>query len=67
MKIKAFRLGQKKTLKEMAARWGTDAGNLSRVERGKQRPSIDLAERISADSGLTLDEIFSDSRDLDAA
>lgn len=62
MKIRAYRKQRKLTLKQMAERWETDAGNLSRVERGVQRPGIDLAERISRDSGLTLDEIFSESR-----
>lgn len=67
MRIKEYRKQQKLTQVQMAERWQTDAGNLSRVERGVQRPSIELAERIAADTGLTLDEIFSESRDLHAA
>lgn len=35
------------TLEEVALAAGTDVGNLSRIERGMQRPSIELVEQIA--------------------
>ncbi|MCG8004674.1 MAG: helix-turn-helix transcriptional regulator [Candidatus Thiodiazotropha lotti] len=67
MKIKAYRKRRKLTLEQMGECWDTDPGNLSRVERGLQRPSISLAERISEDTGLSLDEIYAESKQVSAA
>lgn len=44
--LKKARLERKETLQEVAAAVGTDTGNLSRVERGLQIPSKDIAERL---------------------
>ncbi len=35
------------TIQQVATSVGIDPGNLSRIERGKQVPSKDLAERLS--------------------
>jgi transcriptional regulator with XRE-family HTH domain len=43
--LKRLRKRQKKTLQEVADAIGTDTGNLSRIEQGKQR-SLDLAEKL---------------------
>jgi transcriptional regulator with XRE-family HTH domain len=48
-------------LKEAAAQASCDPGNLSRIEQGKQMPSITLARRLADIYGLTLDEVFSKS------
>lgn len=45
-------------LKEAAARVGCDPGNLSRIEQGKQLPSVALARRMAKVYGLTFNEIF---------
>jgi transcriptional regulator with XRE-family HTH domain len=34
------------TLQDIAIKVGSDVGNLSRIERGNQRPSNELAEKI---------------------
>lgn len=34
------------TLQDLAAKVGSDVGNLSRIERGKQRANSELAEKI---------------------
>lgn len=41
------------TLQAVADAVGTDTGNLSRVERGLQIPSKDLAERLAKFFGIT--------------
>lgn len=48
-------------LKEAAARVRCDPGNLSRIEQGKQTPSLALARRLAKLYGLTLDEVFTES------
>jgi transcriptional regulator with XRE-family HTH domain len=45
-------------LKEAATKAKCDPGNLSRIEQGKQMPSIALARRLAVIYGLTLDEVF---------
>ena len=45
-------------LKEAADLARCDPGNLSRIELGKQMPSITLARRLAEIYGLTLDEVF---------
>lgn len=39
---------------------GTDAGNLSRIERDEQRPSLDLLEEIARALGLTVSAIYAE-------
>lgn len=45
--IRKIRLEQGMTLEEVALSAGTFAGNLSRIERGKQQPSVELLEHIA--------------------
>lgn len=40
---------------------GTDAGNLSRIERDEQRPSLDLLEEIARALGLTVSAIYAEA------
>jgi DNA-binding XRE family transcriptional regulator len=46
---------------------GTDTGNLSRIETGKQAPSIHLARKLAAFYSVTLEEVFSGVIDERAA
>lgn len=62
--LKRLRLDKKKTLQEVADAIGTDTGNLSRIESGKQR-SLNLAEKLVAYFGgilITEAEILYPSR-----
>jgi DNA-binding XRE family transcriptional regulator len=56
--IREYRQHLGMSLQEAAGQLGTNPGNLSRIERGIQLPSIGLARRISAMFGMTLDEIY---------
>lgn len=44
--LKKARLARELTLQQVSAAVGTDTGNLSRIERGLQVPSKDLAEAL---------------------
>lgn len=55
--LKKARLAADKTLQEVALGvGGLDTGNLSRIERGLQVPSKDLAEKLSAYFGGAVSE-----------
>lgn len=45
--LRKKRLERGETLETVALRAGTDTGNLSRVERNEQRPSLDLLESLA--------------------
>lgn len=47
------------TLAELAERAGSHVGNLSRIERGTAKPSLDLLYRLSEALDFSLAEIFS--------
>ena len=47
MDLRQLRQKRGKSLEDVAAAVGTDAGNLSRIERGIQLPSGQLAQRIA--------------------
>jgi DNA-binding XRE family transcriptional regulator len=57
--IKHARVSRDLLLKDAATVLGTNAGNLSRIEQGRQLPSVQLAKRIAQYYELTLEEIFS--------
>ena len=59
--IREHRIASGLTLSEAAKKLATDAGNLSRVERGSQWPSVELAKRMSSLYGMSLDEIFAEA------
>ena len=44
--LKKARLAKGETLQAVADAIGTDTGNLSRIERGKQTPSKDIVEKL---------------------
>ena len=55
--IKAVRIQRGLTLQAVAAAVGTDAGNLSRIENGKQRASAEMAEKLAKHFGYAITEI----------
>ena len=57
--LKHLRTSRGLRLKDVAVQMGTDTGNLSRIETGKQAPSIHLARKLAAFYSVTLEEVFS--------
>ncbi|MFE8070290.1 helix-turn-helix domain-containing protein [Marinobacteraceae bacterium S3BR75-40.1] len=57
--LRALREKRSMTLAQLADKAGTYVGNLSRIERGLGKPSLDLLYRISQALGYTLAEVFS--------
>lgn len=55
--LRALRQRHKLTLSEAARRIEYDAGNLSRIERGAQQPSLEIARRLAGLYEVTVDEI----------
>lgn len=55
--IKAVRIQRGLTLQAVAHAVGTDAGNLSRIENGKQRASAEMAEKLAKHFGYAITEI----------
>ena len=55
--VKVARLKCGQTLTQVADAVGTDAGNLSRIENGKQRASPDMAEKLARHFGYAITEI----------
>ncbi len=56
--IRVRRLSKGATLEAIALEAGTNAGNLSRIERGKQRPTLELVEQIARALGTSVAEIY---------
>ena len=56
--IREIRLAKGLTLEDVAYDAGTDGGNLSRIERGKQRCIPELLERIAATLCVTVSELY---------
>src|SRR5690606_12240130 len=59
--LRQHRNAQGKTLEAVSFVAGTDAGNLSRIERDEQRPSRDLLEEIARALGLTVSAIYAEA------
>ncbi len=57
-KLRQARISRKIILTEAARLVETDAGNLSRIERGIQTPMPQLAKRLSAAFKLSLEDIY---------
>ncbi len=57
-KLRAARKSKKLTLIDVAKRINTDAGHLSRIERGQQMPGPRLAKRLSSFYAISLDDIY---------
>lgn len=56
--IRKIRQSKGLTLEDVAYAAGTDAGNLSRIERGLQRCVHELLEGIAAGLGLSVAELY---------
>ncbi|KAA0014125.1 helix-turn-helix transcriptional regulator [Billgrantia pellis] len=57
--LKQLRLERDMTLSQLAKEVGSHVGNLSRIERGTAKPSLDLLYRIAAALDYHLADIFS--------
>ena len=49
---------------ELAARVGTAASYISQIETGFRRPSIEMAKRIAAATGLPISDLRPDLREI---
>lgn len=56
--IKKKREEQGATQEEVAFRAGTDASNLSRMERGLQKPSLDMLEALAKALGTPVSSLY---------
>jgi transcriptional regulator with XRE-family HTH domain len=61
--IRGIRQALGRTLEEVAFDAGTDASNLSRIERGQQRYSTEVLERIATALGLTMSALYARMED----
>lgn len=59
--IRKIRKARRLTLEEVAYRAGTDTGNLSRVERGKQECKADMLYKIAKALGVSVADIYAAS------
>jgi transcriptional regulator with XRE-family HTH domain len=56
--IKQLRLERGATQEDVALEAGTNAGNLSRIERCQQQPALELVEKIAAALGMTVADLY---------
>jgi transcriptional regulator with XRE-family HTH domain len=56
--IRKLRQERGATQEEVAIDAGTNAGNLSRIERCQQQPSLELVEQIAAALGTTVADLY---------
>ena len=56
--LKNLRVSRGATLEEIALEANTDVGNLSRIERGLQSPSIDAVEQIATALQIRMSALF---------
>jgi transcriptional regulator with XRE-family HTH domain len=55
--IRQVRKQRGQTIEQVAAAVGTDAGNMSRIERLMQRPSLEMAEKLAKHFGYAITEM----------
>jgi len=60
-RLRAHRKNLGLTLDQLNKMLGIDKANLSRIERGTQRPSLPTARKLAKLYRLTLDEVYYDS------
>lgn len=60
--IRQLRLAKGMTLEELAHLADMDAGNLSRIERGKQRYSPETLEKIATALGVPIYQLYQESQ-----
>ena len=56
--IRKLRLERGATQEDVALEAGTNAGNLSRIERCQQQPALELVEKIAAAFGMTVADLY---------
>lgn len=56
--IRKIRLERGRTLEQVALEVDTYAGNLSKIERDQQPPSVELLHKISAALGVKMSELY---------
>lgn len=56
--IKQLRLARGATQEDVALEAGTNAGNLSRIERCQQQPALGLVEKIATALGMTVADLY---------
>lgn len=56
--VRRVRLAQKRTLEDVAGEAGTDAGNLSRIERGSQNVPEPLLRGIASALGVPMSQLW---------
>ena len=56
--IKKLRLERGATQEDVALEAGTNAGNLSRIERCRQQPALELVEKIAAAFGMKVTDLY---------
>ncbi|QLH62281.1 XRE family transcriptional regulator [Serratia symbiotica] len=66
-KIRQIRKAKKMTILELATAAGSDVGNISRLERGKQGYSDLILRKIADALAIPISELFSTEADSDAA
>ncbi|AZN37486.1 helix-turn-helix domain-containing protein [Iodobacter ciconiae] len=64
--IRKLRVEQGATLEQLALEIGTDAGNLSRIERGTQQPALYILEPISRALKISPAELIAAACDTEA-
>jgi transcriptional regulator with XRE-family HTH domain len=56
--IKQLRLERGATQEDVALEAGTNAGNLSRIERCQQQPALELVEKVAAALAMTVADLY---------
>lgn len=56
--LKSLRVSQGLTLEALANDAGTDEGNLSRIERGVQKPNLEVVERIASALQIRMSALY---------
>lgn len=58
LRIKEFREKQKLTQEKLAELTGIDSKHLSRIENGRNYPSIETLEKLTANLSVSFEDIF---------
>ena len=58
LRIKEFREKQKLTQEKLAELTGIDSKHLSRIENGRNYPSIETLEKLTSNLGVSFEDVF---------
>ena len=56
--LRAWRKANRVTLETLAAKAQIQAPHLSEIETGKKEPSVSVARKLAAETGLSLDDVL---------